>query len=228
MIEAGRVKVDGVPAALGTKVDPAVARVTVDGLPLPVNPVLVYYLLHKPVGVISSRSDPHDRRTVVDLVPSEPPVYPVGRLDGDSEGLLLITNDGDLTHALTHPKHEVSKTYAVLVSGRVTSSDVRRLVAGIELEDGFARARSARIIDQTQNETLVEVVMTEGRNREVRRLMDRIGHRVERLVRTAIGPLRDRSLQAGEWRLLTVREIRALYDAAATPWQDDGDHPRNP
>lgn len=216
------------PAALGTKVDPATAQVTVDGLPLPVNPALVYYLLNKPAGVISSRSDPHNRQTVVDLLPAEPPVYPVGRLDGDSEGLLVLTNDGDLTHALTHPKHEVPKTYVVLVSGRVAPSHVRKLVAGVELEDGFAQARSARIIDSSGNETLVEVVMTEGRNREVRRLMDQIGYRVERLVRTAVGPLRDRSLQAGEWRPLTVREVRALYDAVVTPWQDDGDDTERP
>ena len=121
-----------------------------DGLPLPVRPDGAYYLLYKPVGVISTRHDDMARPTVVDLVPPDPPVYPVGRLDADSEGLLILTNDGDLTNYLTHPRFEVTKTYVALAAGRLTTKDMKRLESGVELEDGTAAARSARIIDTTQ------------------------------------------------------------------------------
>jgi 23S rRNA pseudouridine2605 synthase len=150
---------------------------------------------------------------VVDLVPAETRVYPIGRLDADSEGLLILTNDGDLTEFLTHPRHEVPKTYVARVSGLPAAGDLRRLTVGVDLEDGPARAHSARIIDAHGSESLVEIVMTEGRKREVRRMFDAIGFPVLRLVRTAIGPLRDRALRPGEWRRLTVEEIRSLYAA---------------
>ncbi len=214
LIAAGRVTVDGVVAHLGQKVDPATARVAIDGVPLPVRPGLVYYLVNKPPGVTSTASDPHAARAVVDLVPAEPRVFPVGRLDVDSEGLLLLTNDGELANLVTHPRYGVTKTYVVRVAGTPDRATLRRLTAGVDLDDGPAAARAARLLDATGGEALVEVVMGEGRKREVRRMFDAIGHPATRLVRTAVGPLRDRELRPGEWRALAPAEVRALYEAA--------------
>ena len=206
--------VDGDQAHLGQKVDPDSALVEVDGIPLPIKPGLVHYLLYKPAGVVSTADDPQGRRTVVELVPDDTRVYPVGRLDVDSEGLLIVTNDGALTELLTHPRHGVTKTYLARVEGEPAAPVIRRLEAGVDLEDGPARAASARTIDSFGDEALVELVMTEGRNREVRRMLDAVGHPVTALVRTAIGPLRDGSLRPGTWRVLSVAEIRSLYGAA--------------
>lgn len=214
MIRAGRVSVDGELAQIGQRVDPETAMVEVDGVPLPTRPGLVYYLLYKPTDVVSTADDPHGRRTVVDLVPSEPKVVPVGRLDADSEGLIVLTNDGDLTHRVTHPSFGVTKTYVVLVRGSVAGGALKALERGVELDDGEAHAVSARVLDRFADRSQVEIVMGEGRNREVRRMMAAIGHDVERLVRIAVGPLRDRSLKAGEWRSLTLDEVRQLYAAA--------------
>lgn len=210
-MRAGRVTVDGAPAHLGQKVDPETARVEVDGIPLPIRPDLVHYLVYKPVGVVSTASDTHDRRTVIDLVPATTRVYPVGRLDADSEGLIIVTNDGDLTAHVTHPSGGVVKTYLVRVAGQPGRTAIRSLTEGVMLDDGPARAVSARLIDRGERESLVEVMMGEGRNREVRRMFSVIGHEVVALVRTAIGPVRDPNLAPGEWRLLTLDEIRALY-----------------
>ena len=214
MIKAGRVTVDGEPAHLGQKIDPVLAHVEVDGVPLPLRPGLVYYLVNKPPGVVSTTDDPHGRTTVVNLVPTGTRVYPVGRLDADSEGLLLITNDGDLTELVTHPRFGITKTYLARVQGHPGRSVMRQLTDGVELDDGPARAVSARPIDRIGDESLVELVMGEGRKREVRRLLEAVGHPVRRLVRTAIGPLRDRDLTPGEWRNLSIDEVRRLYAAA--------------
>lgn len=208
--------VDGAPAHLGQKVDVESARVEVDGVPLPVKPDLVYFLMFKPPGVVSTAADPHGRSTVADLVPGEPRVYPVGRLDQDSEGLLLMTNDGDLTELLTHPRYGVPKTYVVEVEGSIGPRTVRRLVSGVMLEDGKAQAASARLLESGAGSSLVEVVMTEGRKREVRRMLDHVGHPVRRLVRTAIGPLRDSRLTPGSYRELSIIEVRSLYSAGTT------------
>jgi 23S rRNA pseudouridine2605 synthase len=205
--------VDDAPAHLGQKIEPSTARVTIDGIPLPVAPGLVYYLVYKPPGVVTTAEDPQGRSTVMDLVPPDPRVHPVGRLDADSEGLLLLTNDGDLTYHITHPRFGVDKTYVVLVSGVIRDGDLRRLVAGIDLDDGPAAAVGARVLDRRSDESLVEVTMNEGRKREVRRMMAAIGHPVIRLVRTGIGPLREAKLQPGERRTLSVTEVRALYAA---------------
>jgi 23S rRNA pseudouridine2605 synthase len=209
------VTVDGAPAHLGQKVDPDTARVEVDGVPLPVRSDLVHYLVNKPVGVISTAEDTHERKTVVDLVPADTRVYPVGRLDADSSGLIIITNDGDLTNAVTHPRYEVPKTYVARVEGHPGPKALTALTTGVELDDGPARAREVRLIDRGRDASLVELVLTEGRNREVRRMFDAIGHEVLDLVRTAIGPIRDPDLVPGAWRRLTIEEVRALYSAAA-------------
>ncbi len=164
--------------------------------------------------MISTADDPHGRAAVVDLVPARPRVYPVGRLDADSEGLLLLTNDGDLANMVTHPRYDITKTYVVRVEGRPETAALRRLQHGVELEDGPAAALSVRSLDATGNEALVEIVMGEGRKREVRRMFDAIGHPVRSLVRIAIGPVRDRTLRPGTWRTLTLDEVRSLYGAA--------------
>ncbi len=203
--------VDGELAIIGQRVDPATATVEIDRIRLPVRPDAVYYLLYKPVGTISTTSDELGRESVTDLVPSEPKVYPGGRLDADSEGLLILTNDGDLTLHLTHPRFGVTKTYTVLTTGRLKASHARRLEAGVDLDDGLARATSARVVDVGKDGTLLEVVMNEGRNREVRRMVAELGEVVLRLVRTAIGELRDRDLKPKSWRELTNAEVRRLY-----------------
>ncbi len=211
---------DGTPAQIGQRVDPDSARIEVDGVPLPVRPGLGYFLLYKPPGVISSVSDPHGRTTVVDLVSTELRVYPVGRLDVDSEGLVLLTNDGELTNLVTHPRYGIEKTYLALVDGSPGRS-LRRLVAGVELDDGPASAVRARVVERSGERTMVEIVMREGRKREVRRMLDAIGFSAIRLVRTAIGPIRDRSLGPGEWRPLRTGEVRALYSAGSGAWDDE-------
>lgn len=207
---AGRVRLNGEPVILGDRVDPEHDILTVDGAPIPVREDLETHLLYKPIGVISTADDPRGRETVVDLVPSEHRLYPVGRLDADSEGLILISNDGELTNRVTHPRYGITKTYLAEVAGRPDRSIVRRLTNGVELEDGPARAESARIVDSRPDRALIEIVMVEGRNREVRRMFEEVGHEVLRLVRTAIGPISDPDLPPGRSRRLTVSEIKTL------------------
>lgn len=214
LIAAGRVTVDGQPASIGDRVDPDTQRVAVDGHQIPIRPGRITYLLYKPTGVISTADDPHGRPAVVDLVPPEPRVYPVGRLDADSEGLLLLTNDGDLANLVTHPRHGITKTYTVLVHG-ASGKWVDRLAQGVELDDGPAAAVSARVVDSLGDKTLVEMVMGEGRNREIRRMIAAVGLDVERLVRTAIGPIVDRGLAPGTWRQLDNAEVEAIYAAGS-------------
>jgi 23S rRNA pseudouridine2605 synthase len=217
LIAAGRVTVNGEVPVLGRRIDPTVDEVALDGVPLPVTPGLVHYLLNKPVGVVSTAEDTHDRPTVVDLVPTEPRVFPVGRLDMDSEGLLILTNDGALTHRLTHPSFGVPKEYLVEVEGEPSPGDVRRLREGVELDDGpTAPARVATVAP-----SLLRIVIHEGRNRQVRRMCEAVGHPVVRLVRTRIGPLADATLGPGSWRRLSVDEVRALAGAAVA--RDDAD-----
>lgn len=220
LIRAGRVTLNGRKAVLGDRGDAKDAVIAIDGVPLPVRPDLVYVLLYKPHGVISTASDPQRRQTVVDLVPIETRLYPVGRLDAESEGLLIMTNDGTLTHLVTHPSNEVTKTYVARVDGNPGSAALGALVDGVVLDDGVARARSARTLDTYKSEALVELVMTEGRKREVRRMFAAVGHPVRNLVRIAIGPLRDNQLQPGAWRHLTLEEVRSLYAAAGATWED--------
>jgi 23S rRNA pseudouridine2605 synthase len=164
--------------------------------------------------VISTAQDPHGRPTVVDLVPAEPRVHPVGRLDAETEGLLLLTNDGDLTHRLTHPSFGVEKEYLAEVEGVPTRAEVRRLREGVDLDDGpTAPARVAPAPGADGERAALLIVIHEGRNRQVRRMCEAIGHPVRRLVRTRIGPIADRALAPGDWRPLTPAEVRALYGA---------------
>ena len=211
LIAAGRVTVNGEVAVLGRRVDAETDRVEVDGVPIGVRAGLVHYLLNKPRGVVTSASDAHAERLVVDLVPSEPRVFPVGRLDADTEGLLLLTNDGDLTHRLTHPSFGVEKEYVAEVQGTPTPAEVRRLREGIELDDGVTAPAKAVLTPPN----VLTITIHEGRNRQVRRMCDAIGHPVVRLVRTRIGPITDRSLKPGMWRPLTLDEVRALEKAVA-------------
>jgi 23S rRNA pseudouridine2605 synthase len=211
LIESGRVTVDGEPADLGRRVDIEHDRVAVDGIPVSTRAGLVYYLLNKPHGVVTTASDPQGRPTVVELVPVEPRVFPVGRLDADTEGLILLTNDGDLTHQLTHPRFGVEKEYLAVVEGRPSAAAVRRLREGVELDDGTtAPARVALVPPNT-----LKLVIHEGRNRQVRRMCAAVGHPVVRLVRTRVGPIAERRLRPGDWRPLTQAEVRALAAAAS-------------
>jgi 23S rRNA pseudouridine2605 synthase len=220
LIRAGRVMIDGRTAVLGDRADPASARVAIDGVPLPVRPGLIYLLLNKPRNVISTAADTHGRRTVIDLVEAPSRVYPVGRLDADSEGLLILTNDGTLADLLTHPRYGVTKTYVARVEGVPRRSDLKQLQAGVELEDGPAIARSAKLLARYGDQALVEVVMAEGRKHEVRRMLASVGYPVLRLARIAIGPLRDTRLSPGDWRRISVAEVSALYAAAGAAWDD--------
>lgn len=212
LIADGRVEVNGVPAALGRRVNPETDRVTVDGVPVGVRPGLVYYLLNKPAGVVSTASDPQGRPTVTGLVPAEPRVYPVGRLDAATEGLLLLTNDGDLAHRLTHPSFGVEKEYLASVEGAPKAGAVRRLREGVELDDGPTAPAKVSLVAPD----VLRITIHEGRNRQVRRMAEAVGHPVRRLVRTRIGPLRTDTLGPGEWRPLTQEEVRALERATAT------------
>jgi 23S rRNA pseudouridine2605 synthase len=202
--------VNGDVAQLGRRVDPATDRVEVDGEGIGVGADLVHYVLNKPRGVVTTASDPHGRPTVVALVPQEPRVFPVGRLDADTEGLLLLTNDGELAHRLTHPSFGVEKEYLAEVEGTPSAAALRRLREGVVLEDGpTAPARVAAVPPRA-----LRLVIHEGRNRQVRRMCEAVGHPVVRLVRTRIGPLAERGLAPGEWRALTTAEVRALSAAA--------------
>lgn len=214
MIIAGRVTVDGEVAVIGRRVDPDTAAVALDGVPVPTRHGLVYYLLNKPIHVVSTASDPEGRPTVVALVPSEPRVFPVGRLDWETEGLLILTNDGDLTHRLTHPSFGVEKEYLAEVEGVPTRAVLRKLREGVELDDGPTAPARVTLAQQLDDAAALLVVIHEGRNRQVRRMCDAAGHPVRRLVRTRIGPIADRGLRPGSWRALAPDEVRALYTAA--------------
>jgi 23S rRNA pseudouridine2605 synthase len=216
LIEAGRVRVNGEVAVLGRRVDPETDQIEVDGALIGVRSGLVHYLLNKPAGVVTTAADTHGRPTVVELVPSEPRVFPVGRLDLETEGLLLLTNDGELTHRLTHPSYGVDKEYLAEVEGAPSRGAVRSLRDGIELDDGMTAPAKVALVAPT----LLRITIHEGRNRQIRRMCEAIGHPVVRLVRTRIGPLGDERLKPGEWRALDQDEVRKL-ERAATPAEPD-------
>ena len=216
LIAAGRVSVDGrVVDQMGLRVDPATAVVAVDGRRVNVRADLVYLALNKPRGVLSAMTDQRGTRpTVGDLVADRPErLFHVGRLDADTEGLLLLTNDGDLAQRLMHPSFGVSKTYLATVPGPVPKETVRRVRAGVQLDDGPVQVDSFRVVQAHGDRAIVEVVLHEGRNRIVRRLLKEAGHPVERLVRTAIGPLQLGGQRAGSIRELTRTELADLFAA---------------
>jgi len=210
LIEARRVRVNGEVAVLGRRVDPEVDVIEVDRAQIGLKDGLVHYVLNKPAGFITTAADTHGRPTVIDLVPAEPRVFPVGRLDADSEGLLLLTNDGDLTHRLTHPSYGVEKEYLVEVDGEPHRGAIRRLREGVELDDGLTAPAKVALLDAR----MLRITIHEGRNRQVRRMCEVVGFPVLRLVRTRIGALTDRTLKPGGWRALTQDEVRALERAA--------------
>lgn len=222
LIEEGRVTIDGRVAILGNRVDPDVCVICVDGILAPTAPNNVYYLLNKPAGVVTTADDPQGRPTVLDLVTSHARIFPVGRLDMNTEGLLLLTNDGRMAHLLTHPSSGVDKEYLVRVQGDPSPGAIRRLREGIELEDGMtAPATVSRVSDG-----VLRIVIHEGRNRQVRRMCAAIGHEVIRLVRTRIGPVHDATLPPGSSRQLSLAEIRKLMDTVGViDFSDSTMHP---
>ncbi len=215
---AGEVTVDGeVVTRLGTKVDPATAVIRVAGRRLPPISPHVYLVLNKPVGVTSTMSDPHAARTLSDLLGDRPErLFHVGRLDTDTAGLLLLTNDGEFAHRMAHPSYEVDKTYVAAVDGQVFPRTIKQLLAGVELDDGPVTVSSARLVGGRGSDrgSIIELVIHEGRNRIVRRLLDHVGHPVRELTRTAIGPVVLGRLGVGELRELTHDELGDLLDAA--------------
>jgi len=210
LIAAGRVTVNGQRAVLGQRVQPGRDAVAVDGVPVPNAPGLVYYLVNKPAGVVSTSADPRGRPTLAALVPPEPRVFSVGRLDWATEGLVIMTNDGELAYALAHPSFGVDKEYLVEVDRTPGPGALRTLRQGVPLQDGpTAPARVGLLAPAT-----LRIVIHEGRNRQVRRMCEAVGLEVRRLVRTRIGPLSDSTLRPGQWRHLSPAEIRALTLAA--------------
>ncbi len=215
LIAAGRVEVDGVVVReLGVRVDPRRAVVHVDGMRLQLDTSLVTLALNKPLGVVSTMHDPQGRRSLAEFVADRPErLFHVGRLDAETEGLLLMTNDGELANRLAHPSHGVQKTYLATVEGRVKGAVGMRLRSGVQLEDGPAAVDEFRVVDTSPDATLVEVVLHEGRNHIVRRLLEEVGHPVTRLVRTQVGPIRLGALRPGRTRVLGREELGALMSA---------------
>jgi 23S rRNA pseudouridine2605 synthase len=216
----GLVEVNGeVVTRLGTKVDPRTAVIHVEGKRLPPVSAHVYLVLNKPRGVVSTMSDPQGRPTLNDLLANRPDrLFHVGRLDTDTEGLILLTNDGDFAQRVAHPSYELSKTYVAEVDGVVEKAVVRRLLDGVTLEDGPVEVHSCKVVSSARSakgdRSIVELVIHEGRNRIVRRLLDEVGHPVRRLTRTAIGPVVLHGLRPGALRELTRDELGTLLDAA--------------
>ena len=210
LIKEGRVEIDGkVVTELGTAVDPKVNKVRVDGTALR-QQKLVYYAVNKPTGVLSTNADPKGRRRVVDLVPNSERVFPVGRLDASSQGLMLLTNDGNLAQQLSHPRYGVRKVYRVTVAGKIDAETMRSMRKGIYIAEGFVRVEGARIIKSRAKATELEITLREGKNREIRRILARLGHKVQVLRRIAIGPLRLGDVPNGMYRSLTRAEIDRL------------------
>ncbi|MGH3255412.1 MAG: pseudouridine synthase [Streptosporangiaceae bacterium] len=213
LIGAGQVEVDGqIVRRFGARVDPEHQVIKVDGKRIPAKPGLVYLAFNKPPKVLTAMSDPRGRRTVADFLGDRAErLFHIGRLDYDSEGLMLLTNDGELAHRLAHPSFEVAKTYLAEVTGPVPKDLGRRLATGIELDDGVATADKFRVIDRSGQRALVEITLHEGRKHIVRRMLAETGHPVSRLVRTDVGPIRLGNLKPGDSRELTTREIGELY-----------------
>lgn len=215
LIANGHVEVDGqIVTELGVRVDPDTAVIHVDGLRIQLDQAKVTIALNKPLGVVSTMDDPKGRPTVADLIRNrEERLFHVGRLDADSEGLLLLTNDGELANRLSHPKYEIAKTYLVTVEGEIFPRVGRELLKGVELDDGVAKMDAVKVVQQIDGYAMLEVVLHEGRNRIVRRMFDAVGHPVTRLVRTRIGPIPLGDLKSGRTRVLGRTELGTLMGA---------------
>ena len=211
MILQGRVAVNGtVVTTLGTKVDPEHDKITVDGKPIPKRVKHVYLMLNKPSGYITSVYDPEHRPTVMDLVPHKTRIYPVGRLDANSEGLLLLTNDGDFANLIAHPRHAHEKEYHVAIPGTVKDADLRALREGVPIDGYVTLPAQVRVLSSDGKTTWLSMTIVEGRNRQIRRMLHALGYRVERLIRVRIGPLWLGSLPRGSYRHLTPAEVSKL------------------
>ncbi len=228
MIRHSRVRINGVLAHLGQKVDPQKDAIAIDGKPVSEKqrPALIYLLLHKPVGVVSTCYDPHGRPTVLDLLPKElregSGIHPVGRLDADSTGALILTNDGNLTFGLTHPRHSISKTYHVLVKGHPPEAVLQMWRQGVMLEGKKTRTAKVHLVERRGEQSLLEIVLQEGRNRQIRRIAKQLGYPVIQLHRTAIGTIQLQTLKApslseGQYRSLTDDEIHFLQEQITQP-----------
>ena len=211
----GRIKVNGKTVReLGTRVDPEKDSVMVDGKPIQLDPDRIYLAFHKPKGVVSTMSDEYGRACLSDFFGEYDRVFNVGRLDQETTGLLIMTNDGDLANKLAHPRHEVSKLYAAKVKGKIQKTELQRLREGVRLEDGIQKADLVKLVDQNPNESLVEVTLHSGKNRIVRRMFEAVGHPVIELTRRSFGPLRLGSLKPGQYRELSKLEVSSLLAAA--------------
>lgn len=217
-ILTGRVTVDGkVVRELGTRIDPDSQKVQLDGERVHVER-RVHYLLNKPVGYLCTNRDPDGRPRVVDLFPKDRErLFTVGRLDENSQGLILVTNDGELAHLLAHPRFRVRKVYQVQVAGIPTREIVEQLTQGAYFAEGRFKAAEAKMIKAKQKCALLEIVLTEGQNREIRRLLAKLGHKVQRLQRVALGPLKLGTIPPGHFRPLTSQEVRELYTLVSGP-----------
>ena len=214
LITSGRVEVDHeIVTTLGSKVDPVRQQIRVDGERLP-NPRRTVYLLNKPVGVVTTNYDPSGRPRVIDLVPADQRLFPVGRLDRASEGLILVTNDGELGNLLTHPRYGVEKKYLVQIAGVPTAETVESLRQGVSLAEATVQAKRVSVRSQHKQSTVLEMVLDEGRNREIRRMLASLGHKVQQLKRIAVGDLTLGNLLPGQWRKLSWEEIERLRQAA--------------
>lgn len=215
MIAAGEVRVNGVTAKIGDKVDAKKDKISVKGVPLEAHQKKIYLMLHKPRGFITTMSDEMDRKCVAELVKEVPErVYPVGRLDRESEGLLLMTNDGAFANAMTHPSQHVPKVYRVTVHPGVNEDQLTQMSVGMTIDDRQTAPARVNVIQQEQGRVVLEIVLYEGRNRQIRKMCEQLGLEVARLKRVAVGPLKLGMLQPGKWRLLTADEVKRLTSAA--------------
>ncbi len=217
LILEGRVEVDRETiTVLGTRVDPQQQEIRLDGLVL-AKPRHIYYVLNKPAGVVSTNRDPEGRPRVIDMVPGERRLFTIGRLDRSSEGMIIVTNDGELANQLTHPRYGITKTYRAKVVGNPTAETLQQLRKGVHLAEGVARIESLKVRGKHSGGAELEIVLTEGRNREVRRVLARVGHKVQHLRRIAVGPIRLGQIKPGEYRLLSPDEIRSLRRMVENP-----------
>lgn len=222
MISAGEIKVNGVTAKIGDKVDPKKDKVSVKGKPLDTHVKGIYLMLHKPRGFITTMSDEMDRKCVAELVKEIPErIYPVGRLDRDSEGLLLMTNDGEFANAMTHPSLHIPKTYRVTIRPSITEDQLTQMAVGMMIDDRKTAPARVNVISQEPGRVVLEIVLYEGRNRQIRKMCEQLGLEVARLKRVTIGSLKLGMLQPGKWRMLTAEEVKRLTAGAKADRQSE-------